>query len=398
MIAAVPMKRLEEDLSAGIVGGGGRPLIVHVVRQFLPNRGGLEDVVYNVCRQGLKNGFRIRVVTLNSLFSDPSRALADKETIDGIEIVRIAWKGSSRYPVAPSVLKHIGDADLVHVHAVDFFFDFLALTKVVHGKPMIATTHGGFFHTQRFAAIKAIWFRTLTRFSSSRYDYVVGCSQSDVETFMPIARKNLQLIENGADTAKFHGRAATTPAKRLITIGRFSSNKRLDRLVAAMRALLATDPEWALDIVGVPSDLTVADVEKLAQGIEAQIRVHASLPNEDIAALIAQSSLFVSASEYEGFGIVAIEAMSAGLLPVLQDNGAYTALAAKHPLIKLGDFVRAEQGAQAILKAWQALLSDPVGIRSTAMREADVYSWSNVAGRYIRLYQAMLAGKSYWLT
>jgi alpha-1,3-mannosyltransferase len=165
-----------------------------------------------------------------------------------------------------------------------------------------------------------------------------------------------------------------------------------------MRALLATDPEWALDIVGVPSDLTVADVEKLAQGIEAQIRVHASLPNEDIAALIAQSSLFVSASEYEGFGIVAIEAMSAGLLPVLQDNGAYTALAAKHPLIKLGDFVRAEQGAQAILKAWQALLSDPVGIRSTAMREADVYSWSNVAGRYIRLYQAMLAGKSYWLT
>ena len=24
------------------------PLIVHVVRQFLPNRGGLEDVVYNL--------------------------------------------------------------------------------------------------------------------------------------------------------------------------------------------------------------------------------------------------------------------------------------------------------------------------------------------------------------
>ncbi len=388
------MKRLEEDFSAGIVGGGERPLIVHVVRQFLPNRGGLEDVVYNVCRQGLKNGFRIRVVTLNSLFSDPSRALADRETIDGIEIVRIAWKGSSRYPLAPSVLKHIGDADLVHVHAVDFFFDFLALTRIVHGKPMIATTHGGFFHTQRFAAIKAVWFRTLTRFSSSRYDYVVGCSQSDVETFAPIARKNLQLIENGADTAKFHGRAATAPAKRLITIGRFSSNKRLDRLVAAMRALLATDPEWALDIVGVPSDLTVADVEKLAQGIKAQVRVHAALPNETIAALIGESSLFVSASEYEGFGIVAIEAISAGLLPVLQDNSAYSALAAKHPLIELGDFVRAEQGAQAILRAWRTLLSDPVRIRSTAMREADAYSWNNVGGRYIRLYRTMLAGKS----
>jgi len=259
---------------------------------------------------------------------------------------------------------------------------------------MIATTHGGFFHTKRFAAVKALWFRTLTRFSSSRYNYVVGCSQSDVETFLPIARKNLELIENGADTAKFHDRAAGTPAKHLITIGRFSSNKRLDRLIAATRTLVAADREWSLDIVGVPSDLSVADVEKLAQGIEAQVRVHAGLPNEEIAALIAQSSLFVSASEYEGFGIVAIEAMSAGLLPVLQDNSAYAVLAAKHKVIELGDFARAEQGAQVILKAWKKLLADPAGIRSTAAREAEDYSWTNIGGRYIRLYQAMVTGKS----
>jgi alpha-1,3-mannosyltransferase len=388
------MKRFEEDLSAGIAGGGERPLIVHVVRQFLPNRGGLEDVVYNVCRQGLKHGFRIRVVTLNSLFSDPSKVLADRETIDGIEIVRIPWKGSSRYPVAPSVLKHVRDADLVHVHAIDFFFDFLALTKLVHGKPMIATTHGGFFHTRRFAAVKALWFRTLTRFSSSRYDFVVGCSQSDVETFAPIASKNLELIENGADTAKFRDRAARAPAKRLITIGRFSTNKRLDRLAATMRMLVAADPEWSLDIVGVPSDLTVVDVAKLAQGIEAHVRLHAGLPNEEIAALIAQGSLFVSASEYEGFGIVAIEAMSAGLLPVLQDNSAYAALAAKHKMIALGEFARAGQGVSVILDAWQKLLSDPAGIRATLMSEAEDYSWSNVGERYIRLYRAILARKS----
>lgn len=384
------MKRIEEDLSAGSVGGRERPLVVHVVRQFLPNRGGLEDVVYNVCRQGLEHGFRIRVVTLNSLFSDPSAVLADRETMDGIEVVRIPWKGSSRYPLAPSVLDYIADADLLHVHAVDFFFDFLALAKIVHGKRMIATTHGGFFHTKRFAALKAVWFRTLTRFSSSRYDYVVGCSQSDVETFAPIAGKNLELIENGADTAKFRDRAARTPAKRLITIGRFSSNKRLDRLVAAMRALVATDPEWSLDVVGVPADLTAGDVQSLAQGIEPQVRVHAGPANDEIAALIAQSSLFVSASEYEGFGIVAIEAMSAGLLPVLQDNSAYAALAAKHRLIALGDFARAEQGAQGIARAWRELLFDPAGIRATLMDEADDYSWDNVGERYIRLYRKIL--------
>lgn len=391
------MKRIEDDVATGFSGSGPvppAPLIVHVVRQFLPNRGGLEDVVFNLCRQAIRHGFRIRVVTLNSLFSEPGRALAERETIDGIEIVRIPWKGSSRYPVAPSVLKHIRDADLVHVHAVDFFFDFLSLTRLVHRKPMIATTHGGFFHTKRFAAIKALWFRTLTRLSASAYHPLVGCSQSDVETFRPIAGGNLELIENGVDTAKFHDRALTLPAKRLITIGRFSSNKRLDRLIAATRTLLDVDPEWSLDIIGVPSDLTLSDVTAMTKGIEAQVRVHAGLNNGAIADLISQCSLFVSASEYEGFGLVAIEAMSAGLLPVLQENSAYAALAARHGMMKVGDFTFASQGAELIRSAWRMLEGDPERMRTTLIHEADGYSWEKVAERYIRLYRQVLVQKA----
>ena len=49
------------------------PLIVHVVRQFLPNRGGLEDVVYNLARHSLQAGYRVRVVTLNSLTVMPAQ-------------------------------------------------------------------------------------------------------------------------------------------------------------------------------------------------------------------------------------------------------------------------------------------------------------------------------------
>jgi alpha-1,3-mannosyltransferase len=291
------------------------PLIVHVVRQFHPNKGGLEDVVLNLARRAVERGYRVRVVTLNSLFSDPELVLADREFMSGIQIIRIPWYGSSRYPVAPSVLKHIGDADLVHVHAVDFFFDFLALTRPIHRRKMIATTHGGFFHTRRFAAIKALWFKTLTRFSASRYTRLVGCSASDMETFTPIAGANLSLIGNGADTGKFHDLASRMPTKRLITIGRFSINKRLDNLIATMQALVARDAAWHLDIVGVGSDLSKDDVERLIaeRGLGDHISLYVGLPNAQIGAIIGQSSLFVSASEYEGFGLVAIEAMSAGL-------------------------------------------------------------------------------------
>ena len=103
-----------------------QPLVTHVVRQFLPNRGGLEDVVANLCRQLPPLGYRTRVVTLDRLFVDPETVLPAQETIEGIEVVRIPWRGSNRYPIAPQVFQHLADADLIHVHAVDFFFDALA--------------------------------------------------------------------------------------------------------------------------------------------------------------------------------------------------------------------------------------------------------------------------------
>jgi alpha-1,3-mannosyltransferase len=381
-----------ERNTAGMPATYRPPLIVHVVRQFHPNKGGLEDVVFNLARQGVEHGYRVRVVTLNSLFSDPDLVLADRETLAGIEIVRIPWKGSSRYPVAPSVLRHIGDADLVHVHAVDFFFDFLALTKLFHRKRMIATTHGGFFHTQRFAAIKNIWFQTLTRFSASRYSRLVGCSQSDMDTFSAIAGNNLSLIVNGADTVKFRDLAARQPSKRLVTIGRFSVNKRLDHLIATMQALVARDPDWHLDIVGVGSDLSGQDVERLiaAHRLAGHVLLHVGLTNAEIGAVIGNASLFVSASEYEGFGLVAIEAMSAGLLPVLQDNEAYRALAARHAMFTLADFTDTASASGAIAGAYARLASDPNGLRQRLIGESEGYSWDNVAGRYFDLYAEVL--------
>jgi alpha-1,3-mannosyltransferase len=374
-------------------GSKDRGLIVHVVRQFWPNRGGLEDVVLNLCRQGVKAGYRIRVVTLNSLFSDPGRELPAREMLEDIEIVRIPWRGSSRYPVAPSVLSHIRDADLVHVHAIDFFFDFLAITKLVHRKPLIATTHGGFFHTKKFAAIKAIWFNTLTRFSASRYAFLIGCSASDVEMFTPIARRNIALIENGADLGKFSGRSSILPVKSIVTIGRFSVNKRIDRLIATLAALRQRDPDWTLDIVGVDSDLSGADIRDLAvrSGVATATRVHIGLANEGVAEILERASFFASASDYEGFGLVAIEAMSAGLIPVLQPNAAYDALSRRHDTISLADFSAPEIAADEFHKAWTRLEQEGTALRQRVMAQAASYGWDATAARYLDLYARALS-------
>ncbi|AJC81569.1 glycosyltransferase family 1 protein [Rhizobium etli bv. phaseoli str. IE4803] len=366
------------------------PLIVHVVRQFLPNRGGLEDVVANLARQTVRRGYRVRVVTLNSLFTAPKNKLPACEDIDGIEVVRIPWSGSSRYPLAPKVFRHLTDADLVHVHAIDFFFDALSWGRLLHRKPMIVTTHGGFFHTRKYAAIKKIWFRTLTRASALAYRRVVCCSASDLKQFSAIAPDSL-LIENGADIGKFAGSASQRPRRRIVTIGRFSVNKRLDHLLDAMTVLQSRDADWHLDIVGAESDLNRADVEAAIEGrnLAGRVSLHVSPDNGAIRRVIAEASLFASASEYEGFGLVALEAMSAGLLPVLNANDAFTTLADRHPVIRLADFTNPEAAATVIEAAYEGLSRQPDVVRAGLLDAARGYSWDIVAGRYIDLYRSL---------
>lgn len=382
----VPSKSLSSSSS------GTGPLAVQVVRQYLPNRGGLEEVVANLATQLRKHGYRVRVVTLDRRFTALDERLPATEIIDGVEIVRIPFSGSTRYPIAPQVFRHIGDADVVHVHAIDFFFDALAWTRLLHGKPMVATTHGGFFHTDKHAGLKTVWFNTATRLSSLAYRRLIGCSAQDTRTFQTIAGSRVIQIDNGVDTRKFADAGSRQAVRNIVTLGRFSINKRLDNLLGATRKLVDRSAKWHLDIVGVPGDLSEAELRRMIaeRGLSDRVDVHIGLSNQEIRTVLGRNSLFASASDYEGFGLVAVEAMSAGLLPVLNANTAYRDLASKHPEIRICDFADSDQAAAAIEAAHDTPLVDAEHYRLSAMRAAGSYSWDQVAEHYVDVYREVL--------
>jgi alpha-1,3-mannosyltransferase len=371
-----------------------KPLIIHVVRQFLPNRGGMEDVILNLCQHSLERGYRVRVVTLDRLFVAPETVLPQQETLSGIEIVRIAWRGSSRYPLAFSVFRHLREADIVHVHAIDFFFDALAWGWLLHRKPMVATTHGGFFHTRKFARLKTIWFNTISRISAASYSAIACCSQADKRMFDRIAPSRTELVENGADTKKFAEASATTPQKSMVTIGRFSANKQIIRLLDTTKLLTERDPQWKLTIIGVPSDLSEADIRSAIadRNLEANVHLAIGATNGEIADIMHDTSLFVSASDYEGFGLVAVEAMSAGLVPVLHPNDAYSDLAKKHKCVRLVGFENAMLSANAIEQSFMDLSASFPDLRNNAIAEAQDYAWPTVSRKYAAIYDQIMRG------
>jgi alpha-1,3-mannosyltransferase len=384
------------QIAIALSRSSGSMRIVHVVRQFRPGIGGLENMVGDLAAAQADRGHTVRVVTLNRLFdSPPGERLVPRETMAGVEVVRIPYFGSRRYPIAVSVIKHLKDADIVHVHGLDFFFDYLALTALWHRRKLVVSTHGAFFHTPYAAALKRIYFATMTRLSLSQYAGVATVGIEDDRLFNTIRSRGILLIENGVDIDKYSDASARTPARTIVSIGRFSSNKRFDRMISFAAALRRRDPRWRLSIVGRPWDLSVRDLNRLAEsaGAADAVRIFATPSNDAVRDIMAHSSVIASASDYEGFGLAAVEGMSAGLYPVLSDIPPFRRLVERSGLGVLLDFSNADAAADRFLAKWQDVEADWDTTRQAAMTAGSQYSWSRVSEKYESLYHSVLGTK-----
>ena len=371
--------------------------ILQVVRQYRPMIGGLEEAVRNLSVElARSNGFSVSVLTLDRSFRNPVARLADAEVIDGIPVRRIPYIGSSRYPVAPAVLRHVQDADLVHVHGIDFFFDFLALTKVFHRKPLVASTHGGFFHTAFAGNLKRLFFRHVTRRSARAYSAICASSESDGTLFAAIAPDKVEIIENGVAVDKWRDAASIDLRKSIIAIGRFSENKRLAALIETVDALNRLDSAWQLTIVGQESDLSADDLRQFIRRTKrgGTIRVHTNVSDAGIADLIAGTSYIASASQFEGFGLAAVEGMSAGLVPLLSPIPPFRKLISESGAGAIIDFEKPEQAAQRILAVHAELARNHHVPRRACVEFAGRYGWGTVAAKMATVYRRAIAERS----
>lgn len=294
--------------------------VVHVVRQFHPGIGGLENFVRDLAGYQVRGGKRVSVVTIDRVFDDPDQRNLSSEWWQGIEIRRLPARGSDRYPLWPGMLEAIADADIVHVHGVDFAADFLAATKRIHRKPIVLSTHGGFFHTAFARRAKAIYFNTITRLALSRYAAVIACSEEDYRRFSGIGGRRVTLIANPVDTDKFRD-LADTASDTLIYFGRLALNKEIPRLLRWFAGLAGRREQSRLIIAGRPMGSPPAELADLAEslGIADKVSWFLSPSDEELRELIARSGTYICASSYEGFGLAAVEGASAGLFPVLSD-------------------------------------------------------------------------------
>lgn len=312
--------------------------ILHIVRQFDPSKGGLETYVRDLAIEQYKMGHRVTILTLDRVFGT-NQALRAEQIFPEYTVKRISFLGGRQcfLPfLKPSLLKNY---DIVHCHGTDQMLDITALYSVfsqrLH-KRLFFTTHGLFFHTDSLLWIKKIYLRTITKFSLSRMQGVFSCSQNDADILSEadIASKIIYNPIKPFENLRANG-------NDFIYLGRISKNKNVHLLIDFYSTLLKEKEDIGLlHIIGGDNENLLPDLEEKVKKLKLTDRIifHGFASQEKLEELIKQGKYIISASRYEGYGMAMVEGMSAGLIPVMQENPAFCEIKQRAELGFVGNF------------------------------------------------------------
>lgn len=110
--------------------------------------------------------------------------------------------------------------------------------------------------------------------------------------------------------------------KVLITIGRLVSRKGVDAMIDVVKEM--EDPAVRLVVIGDGPKRPFLEQRARELGVAEQIKFMGNISDDDKFALLNLADIYVSTSIHEGFGIVFLEAMAAGLPVVCYDKGGQT--------------------------------------------------------------------------
>ncbi|CAI9385716.1 MULTISPECIES: CDP-glycerol glycerophosphotransferase family protein [Bacillaceae] len=282
-------------------------MIIDIVLVYAVGRGGLEDVITTVSQGLVNRGHRVRVIQ-----SYPSKNLDWENTLP--EHYYYGMKNNINNETIQSLslgyerlLQKIGKPDIVlATHAPSLSFICRSAIASVPGKmcPIISWLH---------APPEYFGNTDLLRYSDAHLAISSQIGKS--------IKKNIYLdnpILNIGNPVKVRD---TEPIRRskdkleLIFIGRIHQHdKRLDIL---LRGLANLEGDWRLRLIGDGPDRDLMRDLSIELGIDSKLKWLGWMDNpwENVE----EASLLVLSSDYEGFGLVLVEALSRGI-PVVSTS------------------------------------------------------------------------------
>ncbi|MBM7819810.1 phosphatidylinositol alpha-mannosyltransferase [Cellulosimicrobium cellulans] len=284
-----------------------------------------------------------------------------------------------------------GRFDVLHIHEpVNPSLSMVALW-IAQG-PIVGT-----FHTSivRSRALQVAY--PLVRQSLEKIDARIAVSEDARRTLVDHLGGDAVVIPNGVYVDAFESAPAnpawqgTPDAPTIGFLGRLDEpRKGLPVLAAAIPAILAKVPGARFLVAGRGDDGREAAIEALGEHA-ASVEFLGGVSDEDKASMLASVDLYIAPQTGgESFGIVLVEAMSAGACVVASDLGAFRRVlddGAAGALFSVGD-------PEALAAAVLDVLADPSrrdAYRARASEFVRRFDWSAVTAQVLAVYETVLA-------
>jgi len=288
--------------------------------------------------------------------------------------------------------------DLLHVHYAiphaSAAFMAQKILEKVNGKriPFITTLHG----TDITLVGRDKTYGPVVEFSINESDAITAVSENlKEETLKTFSiSKPIQVIHNFVDVKRFHRRPidafrqviAPGNEKILLHASNFRKVKRVEDVVRIFAEVRRELPAKLL-MVGDGPERHMAETMCRETGYCDDIRFVGK--QEQMEDILAISDLFVLPSEYESFGLSALEAMASGVPVISTDAGGLPEINIQGVtgfMGKIGDVAAMSEHAIRLLKD-EALLKQ---FSAQARAQAKKFDIQNIVPRYEALYQEFM--------
>ena len=156
------------------------------------------------------------------------------------------------------------------------------------------------------------WYKLHYLKALSKVDAIVALTEGDANEWRKV-HSHVVVIPNIVHLNE--GAVSTLENKRVIWVGRFDYQKRPLEMVRIWEKIQPLFPDWQLDMYGEGDQLQ--KLEDKVRSLGMNINIHQ--PTEYIFDCYRESSILVSTSLFEPFGLVIPEAMSCGIPVVSYD-------------------------------------------------------------------------------
>ncbi|MFJ4850190.1 MULTISPECIES: glycosyltransferase family 4 protein [unclassified Streptomyces] len=291
---------------------------------------------------------------------------------------------------------HEGAFDVIHVHEPSSPSLGLLTCWAAQG-PIVATFHTSNPRSRAMIAAYPILQAALEKISAR-----IAVSEYARRTLVEHLGGDAVVIPNGVDVgffagaepkAEWQGGGATGSGegRTIGFIGRIDEpRKGLPVLMKALPRILAERPDTRLLVAGRGDEKEA--VEDLPADLRSHVEFLGMVSDEDKARLLRSVDLYIAPNTGgESFGIILVEAMSAGA-PVLASD-----LDAFRQVLDGGAAgeVFPNEDPQALAAAAVRLLGDPerrAQLRDLGARHVRRFDWSRVASDILAVYETVTAG------